>query len=637
MDTGNIFLLIGLFAVFASLFLCRYNKYILYMLICAFISVSMAVLLLFYYFTSSNFNINYVYMYSGDLPFLYRAAALWAGKEGIHLLLAWAAMLCILIFYINNKDNSGFAKRTLYVAIFIEILLLIILLMDSPFRPTPGASDAGVLSGHGLSPKFINPWLLIHPPLVVMAYAAGIILFAAAVTYLYSGEKEWAGTARSWGRISWLMLSLSMATGGVWAYEIVEWNGFWRWDSVQSGALVIWLILTAALHAIVRHQRSSKEYGTTAPLLSVSVFILSIYVMFFTRKGVRGSEHNFLGSSTWYILLAAMFLAMIIILFLTLRKKPSEPGSKITLKSLQSLRISFHATILLLCLLAFVPFWGITHSITSEEIYGDSIPIPQDAYNLWSFPIIFMLTALTGYCLLQGIIKPKGLLFVIFTVAMIGAVVSLLFRTPTLLSPVSEFYQQSTLLVRSIGSIPVISYVSVSLFMAVGTIFRFVRSKNMFSHSNMGIVLIHAGFIFIVLGATVSTSFSSVVSLNYNPAELNIPKSIDTVWGAAVTNVTTAVKSHNESEQIVDLNIYKNEKLHGSGTISLTKSDRSGYFHKLLIHRTALTDILIHFTSDAMDPSSIKLSIKVNPLINILWGGIILLISGIIILTKPKF
>ncbi len=98
----------------------------------------------------------------------------------------------------------------------IEILLLIIIPADSPFKPMIGVFNADALSGHGLSPKFINPWFLVHPPLLVMAYAASIILFAAAVVYLYSGEKEWVKTVRSWGRFSWLMLSLGMATGGLW-------------------------------------------------------------------------------------------------------------------------------------------------------------------------------------------------------------------------------------------------------------------------------------------------------------------------------------------------------------------------------------------------------------------------------------
>ncbi|NJD54620.1 MAG: hypothetical protein FIB07_17380 [Candidatus Methanoperedens sp.] len=640
METGDILLLIGLLALIASILICKFNsRYFIHGLGMAFLSISSSVLLLVYYFILNNFSVNYVFTYSGDLNFAYRIAAVWTGKEGMQLLLAWATMLCILLFHIKNQENNGFARKILYIVMGIEILFLLTTLMDSPFKPTPGASDAGILSGHGLSPKLISPWLLVHPPLVLVAYAAGIILFAAAITYLYSGEKEWVGTARSWGRASWLFLSLAMATGGAWAYETVGWDGFWRWDPAQSGALVIWLVLTAALHAITRHQRNFREYDTTAPLLSASVFILSFYVMFFSRKGVRGSEHNFLGSDMWIILFVAMSLAIIITLILILRRKSQESGWKMTLKNLHSLRTSFHATILLLCMLAFIPFWGITHALISEKVFGDQILIPEEVYNFWSFPIILLLTALTGYCLLQGAVKPKVLQIIMPSVVFIGAVTAFFPGTPTLLDTASGFNQQM-FLERSIGSVSVISYIPISLFAVGGIFFKFIRGKHRFSCSNIGIGFIHAGFIFIVLGAIVSTSFSTKTTIDYTPMELNIPKGMDTVWSAAVTDISTSVKAQREvqveSEQVLNLNIYKNGYPHGSGTVSLSKSERSGYLHKLLIHRTLFADILMHYTEDALNPSSISLSVEVMPLVNVLWAGSLFMILGIVILIWPK-
>lgn len=638
MDAGNILLLIGLIASIASILIYKLNRrYFIYALSLAFLSVLSAVLLLVYYFISNNFSINYVYTYSGDMPLAYRIAAMWAGKEGMLLLLAWSTMLCVLLFYLKNQENNGFALKISYISLGIDIIFLSITLLDSPFMPTPGAPEAGVLSGHGLSPKLLSFWFLVHPPLVVMAYAASVILFASAITYLYSGEKEWVGTARSWGRASWLLLSLAMATGGAWAYETVGWNGFWKWDPAQSGALIVWLVLTAALHAITRHQRNFREYDTTAPLLSASVFILSLYVMFFSRKGVRGSEHNFLGSDMWAILFAAMLLAIIILVFLIMKRKPQESGWKMTLKTMHSLRTSFHAAILLLCMLAFVPFWGITHAIISEKLSGDQILIPEDVYNFWSFPIILLLIALTGYCMLQGVVKPKVLKLVTLLVIFIGAATAFFPGMPTLLDPASEFYQQSMFLVRSIGSVSVISYMSISLSVAGGIFFRFIYGKHRFSCSNTGIGLIHAGFIFVVIGAISSTFLSTEGTVDYTPLELNIPKGIDSVWSAAITDISTTVKADNGSEQVLNLNFYKNGNPHGSGLVSLSKSDRIGYFHKLLVHRTLFADILVHYTEDAINPSSIRLRTEVMPLVNILWAGSMLMISGLVILVCPKF
>lgn len=314
-------------------------------------------------------------------------------------------------------------------------------------------------------------------------------------------------------------------------------------------------------------------------------------------------------------------------------RSDSDGGSKnLKIKPLNSMRNSFHATILLLCTLAFIPFWGTLHSIISEKIFGEFVSIPEEVYNFWSFPVVLLLTLLTGYCMLQGVVKPKGLPLIMLVAILIAAVTSFLPGTPTLLSPASEFYQQSTFLVQLIGSVPVISYVSIALFMAGGIIFRFFRSKRRFSQSNIGIALIHAGFIFIVLGAIVSTSFSRVDTLDYTLKELSTPQNIDSTWSVLIID-SNIVNNRDEREQVLNLNFYKNGDLHGSGTVSLTKSDRFGYFHKILIHRTIFTDILIHSASDALNLSLVQLSVKVIPLVNILWGGgVILILIGIIIL-----
>ncbi len=638
MNIGNTFLLVSFFALVASMLLRKHENYFSWMLRWAFFSISLAVLLLVYYFISSNFLINYVYVYGGEISPVYKIAAMWAGKEGMHLLLAWATLLCILIFQAKNKGDNGFARRTLFITLVIEIFLLIITLFDSPFEPTLEVFNADMSSGHGLSPKFISPWFIVHPPLLIMAYASSIILFAASAAYLYSGEKEWAGTARSWGRSSWLMLSLGMATGGLWAYETLEWNGYWKWDAIQSGALAVWLILTAALHAIARHGRNIHEYGTTAPLLAASVFILNIFVMSFARKGVRGSEHNFLGSAVWWILLVALILAMIVILFLILKRSRSGSDADIQKQrreSLRSMRSSFHATILMLCMLAFIPLWGILHSLTSEKMFGEFVSIPEEVYTLWSFPIILLLILLTGYCMLQVVIKPGNLLLLMLAAVMIAAVTSFLPGTTTLLNPGSELYQQSTFLVQFIGSMPVIPYLSITLLIVGGIIFRFVRIRHRFSRSNIGVALIHAGFVFIIIGAIISASFSRVDTLEYDLKDLSIPRNIDPTWSVLIAD-NNIVNNGNESQQTLDLNFYKNGYLHGSGAVSLTKSDQYGYFHKILIHRTLFSDIIVHFSENALSKSSIGLSAKVIPLVNVLWGGILLMIGGIIILIKIR-
>jgi cytochrome c biogenesis factor len=237
--------------------------------------------------------------------------------------------------------------------------------------------------------------------------------------------------------------------------------------------------------------------------------------------------------------------------------------------------------------------------------------------------------------LLQGIVKQKVLKLITLLVIFIGAV-TLFFPGPALLDPASEFYQQSMFLVKSLGSVSVFSYIPISLFAAGAILFRFIHGKHRFSRSNTSIGLIHAGFIFIVIGAISSTSLSTEGTVDYTTLELNIPKGINTVWSASVTDINTTAKADNESEQVLNLNFYKNGNPHGSGIVSLSKSDRIGYFHKLFVHRTLFADILVHYNGDELNPSSIRLRTEVMPLVNVLWGGAILMIGGIIFLMKPN-
>ncbi|NJD53831.1 MAG: hypothetical protein FIB07_13300 [Candidatus Methanoperedens sp.] len=635
MDAGNIFLLIGLFAATVSLFFCaRKSQYYIIPLSFSFVSISMALVLLIYYFIYVDYTIKYVSIYNIGESLPFRVAALWAGKEGFYLLLVWAVMFCILLFNNGDSENPGFRRKTLCIALVIEIVLLIILLPGSPFEKISPLFDGTTSTGYNLNPKFQNPWFLLHPPLAVLAYAAGVILFASAITFLYSGEKEWAKTARSWGRASWLLLSLSMASGGLWAYGTVGWEGFWRWDPAQSGALVAWLILTAALHAIARHRRNPAEYDMTAPLLSAFVFILYIFIIVLTGKGIKGSEHIFLGNRMWIIFLGAMLLAAGSILFLVLRKGSSQLAGNKGL-NLHSIRTSFNATILLLCLLAFVPFWGIMYSIIFGSFSSEFIPFPEDAYNFWSFPLVFMLTLLTGYCLLQGNIKPGKLVIIVALIAITGAAASYLPGTPALISASSDFFKSASF-VQLAGSVYAVSYIAMSLLVLTLMIFKLIYGKNQFSSNNAGIMLIHTGFILVILGSVASTSFNRSVDLNYTSLELDLPKSTDAIWSIAVTNVSATSIAWNSSEQAVNVNIYKNGDLHGSGIVRLLRSEESDYFHDLMIHRTFFTDILIHFNSNAFNPVLLKLNIELMPFVNVLWSGVLFMISGIIILITKQ-
>ena len=48
-----------------------------------------------------------------------------------------------------------------------------------------------------------------------------------------NGIKIFRGSAY----MAWLFLSVGIALGGVWAYEVLGWGGYWAWDPVETASL----------------------------------------------------------------------------------------------------------------------------------------------------------------------------------------------------------------------------------------------------------------------------------------------------------------------------------------------------------------------------------------------------------------
>jgi len=639
MEAGNLLITFGIVLTLFSLVLYKsryYNSYLWHLLLSTFVSVTAALLLLAYYFITINFNNYYVYIYTNaGLSPVYRVATMWIGKEGFNLVWAWITLLFSLVFYRRCGRNTEFAEKATFVVFLVEVFLLASVLAETPFKSTADVSKS--LQGHGLNPKFLSPWLLLHPPFILVAYAANAVLFASAVAHMWSGKKEWVLEARHWGRVSWLFLSAGMATGGLWADSLVGWNGFWTWDPVQSGSLVMWLTLTAALHAVAMHQRNAKSYKITAPFLSSLTFIFNLYVAVMMRKGVQGSLHNFLVSETWRVLAVLLGLTVALTALLLLKQllqhEPNSAARKMALRPLFSLRNLFHVTILLLVMLALVPLLGITHSLFSELVFGEFISIPVEFYNFWSYPAVLVLTLVTGFCMMRGIIDQRVLYLLSFAVAVISLMMALFPDGPRLLDPASEFYSSSSAIVKWVGSASLLSYLPVSLYAVLGAALRLTHPRMRVTRHNIGISLIHLGYIFVILGAVVSTAFDSETNISFATDEPEVFKEIGGGWSVLIGDVNVAY-SRNELTQTVVISLYKNNNLYASGTVSIAKNQHFGYIHRAFDRKTLLYDIKIYFSDDRLDFKNVQLTVKVIPLANMVWLGAAAMIGGILLLRK---
>ena len=98
--------------------------------------------------------------------------------------------------------------------------------------------------------------------------------------------------------------------GGYWAYETLNFGGYWNWDPVENAVYVPWLILVASLHTMITYKNSETALKASI-ILVIAVFIAILYSTFLTRSGILGesSVHSFtdLGLSGQLLALLVVF------------------------------------------------------------------------------------------------------------------------------------------------------------------------------------------------------------------------------------------------------------------------------------------------------------------------------------------
>ena len=112
-------------------------------------------------FLTHKFQFHYVYANSDSTlawPFL--LSAFWAGQQGSFLF--WAlcgAIVSLLVMWQSKWKPDGIVMATLAIG---QAFLLLFLIQDSPFR----LMKTLPLEGLGLNPLLLNPWMIIHPPII---------------------------------------------------------------------------------------------------------------------------------------------------------------------------------------------------------------------------------------------------------------------------------------------------------------------------------------------------------------------------------------------------------------------------------------------------------------------------------------
>ena len=349
-----------------------------------------ATLYLLYLFLAHDFEYSYVYGYSSrDLPLGYLVSSLWAGQEGTFLI--WAFFGAILGLFLLGK-RGPLAAQTLNFFVVTQLFLLVLMIVKSPFA----VQDPVPPDGRGLNPLLQDPWMVIHPPIIFIGYAALAIPFAHAMAAMISRRFEnFAATVFPWVAFSVASLGAGIFIGGFWAYKVLGWGGYWGWDPVENASLIPWLTALALLHGLILFRVQPKLLKTNLGLALIS-YLLVVYGTFLTRSGVLAdfSVHSFadLGINAYLIVYMIGITAIsLVLLAVRTAKVPTIPISR----AVNSREFGLVFGLLLLLITAGLVLVG-TSAPLLTGIGGQASNVTIDYYSSVSLPLgILLVLALT--------------------------------------------------------------------------------------------------------------------------------------------------------------------------------------------------------------------------------------------------
>ena len=199
------------------------------------------------------------------------------------------------------------------------------LVIYSPFRyvwqANPEHFAVGTIppDGAGLNPLLQDPWMVAHPPVLFIGYAAATVPFAYAIAALLRKDfSTWIERSRRWTLFTMTSLGIGIFLGGYWAYKVLGWGGYWGWDPVENSSLIPWLALVALVHGTLVQRRKGALVRTNIALALAS-YVLVFYSTFLTRSGVLSnfSVHSFsdLGLSRHLVFFMLFYVVISVFLF----------------------------------------------------------------------------------------------------------------------------------------------------------------------------------------------------------------------------------------------------------------------------------------------------------------------------------
>jgi cytochrome c-type biogenesis protein CcmF len=519
-------------------------------------AVIAVIFILFFITAKHKFQYHYVWNYSSrSLPGQYILSSFWHGQEGSFLLwIFWNAVLGLIVIKISNKKWEA-PVMTIFaiVQVFLCSMLLGVVLPgidlkigSSPFLLLKEAMpelpvwqmNANFVpeDGKGMNPLLQNYWMVIHPPTLFLGFATTLVPFSYMIAGLWQGKySEWIKPSLAWSIVSALILGIGILMGAYWAYETLNFGGYWNWDPVENAVYVPWLVMVAAIHTQIANRNSGTAIKASI-ILIISQFILILYSTFLTRSGILGnaSVHSFtdLGLSGQLLIYMFTFVAISVAICVYHWKKIPTDTREYDSYS-REFWIFMGATVL--CLAAFQVIFTtsipVFNKIAESLGFVSNMALPADPiahyskFQLWAFIIIAILTGIGQY-VWWGRLKKLG-----WFKAFVNTALTAFILTAIIIN-VEHVYNIEYGLLLFAG-----------LFSIIGNgtiIFNMLKGNYKLS----GGAVTHIGVALMLLGVLFSAGYSKVVSLNAS--------------GLTISNKDEAFTKNNDKENKENISLWQN-------------------------------------------------------------------------------
>jgi len=354
-----------------------------------------AMVTLIYAFVTNDFSVRYVTENSDlSMPKMYTWVAFYAGNAGSMLYITFIlALLVVSVLYYLRKnlpEISGYTATVL--SIMLGFFVFVLLFYANPFEKLQVVPS----DGQGINPLLVHLGMFFHPPMQMAGLISVVAPFSIVMGTVMAGKGGtdiWVEHGRTWGLISWVILTVGLMLGAWWAYTILGWGGYWAWDPVENSALMPWLVMTAFVHTVVI-QRQRGMFRTWNLVLAIMAMALAQVGMFLNRGGPVPSVHSFAQSSmgwTFLLFMAITLFGSILILLLRSSKKEDNAGK---LESLLSREAAFLFNNLLLLAIAFITLWGTIFPLIADLLNNETVSVGPPFYNRMNGPLILCLLVL---------------------------------------------------------------------------------------------------------------------------------------------------------------------------------------------------------------------------------------------------